>query len=122
MEAHPSNCNQNARLAFQRFHRPGGSAMGNFLPLSIKLVDGKTMTVSSICQAETALQGKWPNKGAAPYRDACRLIAGAKEGSCSPAIAFAAFKAAAIDQRLLQAADKSAALKMLDDVSKDVRT
>ncbi|MER9301934.1 DUF982 domain-containing protein [Mesorhizobium sp. M0496] len=95
--------------------------MGNFLPLSIKLVDAKSMTVSSICEAEAALQGQWPNKGAAPYRDACRLIAAAKGGSCSPAIAFAAFKAAAIDQRLLQPAEKSDALKMLDDVSKDIQ-
>ncbi|MER9504743.1 hypothetical protein [Mesorhizobium sp. M0579] len=32
------------------------------------------------------------------------LPAEAKDGSCSPAVAFAAFKAAAIDQRLLQPA------------------
>ncbi|MER8430059.1 DUF982 domain-containing protein [Mesorhizobium caraganae] len=95
--------------------------MGNFLPLSIKLVDGKSMTVSSICGAEAALQGQWPNKGAAPYRDACRLIAAAKGGSCSPAIAFAAFKAAAIDQRLLQPAKGSPALGMLDNVTKDLQ-
>ncbi|MES0158382.1 DUF982 domain-containing protein [Mesorhizobium sp. C268A] len=47
---------------------------------------------------------QWPNKEAAAYRNACRLIAEAKDGSCSPAVAFAAFKAAAIDQRLLQTA------------------
>ncbi|ESZ77892.1 DUF982 domain-containing protein [Mesorhizobium sp. L103C105A0] len=76
--------------------------MGTFLPLFVKLVDRKSMTVSSICEAEDALQGQWPNKGAAAYRDACRLIAEAKDGSCSPAVAFAAFKAAAIDQHLLQ--------------------
>lgn len=75
--------------------------MGNFLPLSIKLVDGKTM---SVCEA---LRGQWRNKAAAPYKDACRLIAAAKDGSCSPAIAFAAFKAAAIDQRLSRPAAKS---------------
>ena len=80
--------------------------MGNFLPLSITLVDGKTMSVSSICEAEVALQGQWRNKTAAPYKDACRLIAAAKEGSCSPVIAFAAFKAAAIDQHLLLPAAK----------------
>lgn len=90
--------------------------MGNFLALSIKLVDGKTM---SVCEA---LQGQWRNKAAAPYKDACRLIAAAKDGSCSPAIAFAAFKAAAIDQRLSRPAAKSAALKMLDDVSGDLQT
>jgi hypothetical protein len=95
--------------------------MGNFLPLSIKLVDGKAMSVSSICEAEVALQGQWPNKAAAPYKDACRLIAAAKEGSCKPSIAFAAFKAAAIDQRLLLPAAKSAALKMLDDVSGEIQ-
>jgi hypothetical protein len=95
--------------------------MGHFLPISIKLVDGVSMTVSSICEAEAALQGQWPNKGAAPYRDACRLVEAAKEGNCSPAIAFAAFKAVAIDQRLLQPADRRAALKMLDEVSKDIQ-
>ncbi|MER8658921.1 DUF982 domain-containing protein [Mesorhizobium sp. M1078] len=78
--------------------------MSTFLPLFVKLVDRKSMTVSSICEAEEALLGQWPNKEAAAYRNACRLIAEAKDGSCSPAVAFAAFKAAAIDQRLLQPA------------------
>ncbi len=97
--------------------------MGNFLPLSVKLVDGTKMSVSSICEAEVALQGQWRNKQAAAYKDACRLIAAARDGSCKPAIAFAAFKAAAIDQRLLvQPAAESVALKMLDDVSKDIQT
>ena len=96
--------------------------MGNFVSLSIKLVDGKTMSVSSICGAEVALQGQWRNKAAAPYKDACRLTAAAKDGSWNPAIAFAAFKAAAIDQRLLLPATKSAALKMLDDVSGEIQT
>jgi len=96
--------------------------MGNFLPLSIKLVDGKTMNVSSICDAEVALQGQWRNKAAAHYKDACRLIAAAKAGSCKPAIAFAAFKAAAIDQRLLLPSEKSPALKMFDDVSGEIQT
>ena len=96
--------------------------MGNFLPLPIKLVDGQTVSVSSVCDAEKALLGQWPNKGAASYRDACRLIAAAREGSCNPAIAFAAFKAAAIEQRRLQPTTKSSALRMLDDVTKDLRT
>ena len=96
--------------------------MGNFLPLSLKLVDGTRMTVSSICEAEVALQGQWRNKYSAPYKDACRLIAEAKAGTCNPAIAFAAFKAAVIDQRLLLPAEKSAALQMLDEVSKDMQT
>ena len=96
--------------------------MGNFLPLPIRLVDGQTVLVSSVSDAEKALLGQWPNKGAAAYRDACRLIAAAREGSCNPAIAFAAFKAAAIDQRLLQSTNKSSALRMLDDVTKDLRT
>ncbi|MER9743802.1 MULTISPECIES: DUF982 domain-containing protein [unclassified Mesorhizobium] len=76
--------------------------MSTFLPLFVRLVDRKSMTVSSICEAEEALLGQWPNKEAAAYRNACRLIAEAKDGSCSPAVAFAAFKAAAIDQHLLQ--------------------
>jgi len=96
--------------------------MGNFLPVKIKLVDGKTMSVSSIGEAEIALKCQWRNKEAAPYKDASRLIATAKNGNCKPAIAFAAFKAAAIDQRLVQPADRSEAPKMLDDVSKDLQT
>ncbi len=96
--------------------------MGNFLPLPIKLVDGQSMLVSSVCEAEKALLGQWPNKGAAVYRDASRLIAAARDGSCSPAIAFAAFKAAAIDQRLLQPSGKSSALGMLDDVTRDLQS
>lgn len=96
--------------------------MGTFLPVSIRLVDGINMRVSSICEAEIALKGQWRNKDAAPYKDACRLIAAAKDGTCKPAIAFAAFKAAAIDQGLSLPSDRSAALKMLDDVSKDMQT
>ncbi|TSE07570.1 DUF982 domain-containing protein [Mesorhizobium intechi] len=91
-----------------------------FLPLSIELLDGSKMRVSSICEAEIALQGQWRSKAAAPYKDACRLIAAAKDGTCNPTIAFAAFKAAAIDQRLLLPAKKCGALKMLDDVAKDM--
>jgi len=96
--------------------------MGNFLPLPIKLVDGQSISVSSVCDAEKALLGQWPNKGAAAYRGACRLIAAAREGSCNPTIAFAAFETAAIEQRLLQPTSKSIALKMLDDVTRDLRT
>lgn len=55
--------------------------MGHFMRLSIKLVDGKTMSVSSIYEAELALGGQWRNKQAAAYKDACRLIAAAKDGS-----------------------------------------
>ncbi|TRC98289.1 DUF982 domain-containing protein [Mesorhizobium sp. WSM4303] len=95
--------------------------MANFLPLSVKLVDGTKMSVSSICEAEVALQGQWKNRRAAPYKDACRLIAAAKAGTCNPAIAFAAFKAAAIDQRLLLPAEKSAALKMWDGLREDMQ-
>jgi len=95
--------------------------MGNFLPLSIKLVDGKTMLVSSICEAEQALQGQWPNKDAAPYKDACRLIAAAKDGNCSPTIAFAAFKAAAIDQSLLEPAPENAEAGRRDKETKRIQ-
>jgi hypothetical protein len=96
--------------------------MGRFLPIFIKMVDGKTMSVSSICEAEVALDGQWRNKEASAYKDACRLIAAAKDGSCKPAIAFAAFKAAAIDQRLVLRSERSAALEMLDVITKDIRT
>ncbi|MER9403403.1 DUF982 domain-containing protein [Mesorhizobium caraganae] len=96
--------------------------MSIFLLISIKLVDGISMTVSSICEAEAALQGQWPNKGAAPYKDACRLIASARGGNCSPAIAFAAFKAAVIDQRLLKPIKEGPAIGMLDDATKNLQT
>lgn len=95
--------------------------MGQFLPLSVNLVDGNIIRVSSICEAEEALKGKWRNKEAAAYKDASRLIAAAKDGSCTPAIAFAAFKAAAIDQGLLQSTGKSAALQRLDEVSNELQ-
>jgi hypothetical protein len=91
--------------------------MGKFLPLTVKLIDGKSLMVSSICEAEAALEGQWPNKAAAAYKDAARLIAAAKDGTCSPAIAFAAFKAAAIAQRVLRPTKQSSALGMLDDVT-----
>ncbi|WP_245951914.1 DUF982 domain-containing protein [Mesorhizobium loti] len=97
-----------------------GRAMGAFSPLQIRLLDDKSISVSSICEAEQALLGQWPNKRAAVHRDACRLIAAAKDGTCNPAIAFAAFKAAAIEQRLLQPTSKSSALRMLNNVTKDL--
>jgi hypothetical protein len=84
--------------------------MSDFFPVKIRLVDGNTMSVSCISEAELALKGQWLNKDAAPYKDACRLIASAKAGSCKPAIAFAAFKAAAVDQGLLLSADGHAPL------------
>jgi len=95
--------------------------MGDFLPLFIKLIDGKTMSVSSICDAEIALKGQWRNKQATAYKDACRLIASAKDGICKPSVAFSAFKAAALGQGLVQRSEKSAALRMLDEVSKDIQ-
>ncbi|CCV05660.1 conserved hypothetical protein [Mesorhizobium metallidurans STM 2683] len=93
--------------------------MGKFLPITVKLLDGTSTIVSSICDAEAALQGQWPNKTAAVFKHAARLIAAAKDGTCNPAIAFAAFKAAAIDQRVLQPIKQRAALKILDEVTKD---
>ncbi|CCV15401.1 DUF982 domain-containing protein [Mesorhizobium sp. YC-39] len=92
--------------------------MGKFLPLTVKFLDGQSMVVSSLYEAEIALQAQWPNKQAAVFKDAGRLIAGAKDGTCNPAVAFAAFKAAAAAQRVLQPTKQSAALGMLDDVAK----
>ncbi|MER8434770.1 DUF982 domain-containing protein [Mesorhizobium caraganae] len=91
--------------------------MSRFLPLTIKFVDGSTMTVSSIADANRALDGKWKNKDAQAYKAAVRLVDDALNGICRPAIAFAAFKNAADQQGLLKPAKPSAALAMLDELA-----
>jgi Protein of unknown function (DUF982) len=96
--------------------------MGKFLPLPIKLVGGQTQLISTITEAEVALQGQWRNKETAAYKNACRLIEAAKDGTCSPTVAFAAFKAAAVDQRLVQISKSSAALRMLDNLLEATQT
>ncbi|UVK41753.1 DUF982 domain-containing protein [Mesorhizobium sp. AR10] len=61
------------------------------------------MAVSSLNEARIALEGQWPNKEEPKFKDAARLVSGAVEGSCKPGAAFAAFKAAARQQGLIQA-------------------
>ncbi|TIO04329.1 MAG: DUF982 domain-containing protein [Mesorhizobium sp.] len=91
--------------------------MGKFLPLSICFADGRSMQVSSITEAEKALAGQWPNKEADVYREAARLLAAAREGTCTPDIAFLAFEKAARQQRLLKPRKSSAGLRILDSLS-----
>ena len=91
--------------------------MSRFLPLTIRLVDGSAMTVSSIADARRALGGPWKNKQTAAYMAAVRLVDDALNGICRPDIAFAAFSNAAAQQGLLKPSKPSAALAMLDALS-----
>ncbi|OWK21174.1 DUF982 domain-containing protein [Mesorhizobium amorphae] len=90
--------------------------MSRFLPIDLTFVDGTTMVVSSITDAEKALAKQWRNKEAIDYVEAVRLLAGAKRGICKPEVAFDAFKLAALKQRLVQPRKSSAALSILDDL------
>jgi hypothetical protein len=94
--------------------------MSRFLPLNIRFVDGTTMVVSSIAEAERALASQWRNKEAATYREAVRLLAAATGGVCKPAVAFDAFKNAAHKRGLLQSTKPRSALGMLDDLMSPV--
>jgi hypothetical protein len=77
--------------------------MGKFLPLLVHFVDGRSMQVTSISEAEHALAARqWPNKEADVYREAVRLLAAAGEGICTSDIAFSAFEKAARQQHLLK--------------------
>ncbi|SJM33253.1 conserved hypothetical protein [Mesorhizobium delmotii] len=73
----------------------GSRTMGKFLPLLIRFVDGRLIT-----EAELALAGQWPNKEADVYREAARLLVAAREGTCTPDIAFIAFEKAARQARV----------------------
>ncbi|MCF6110311.1 DUF982 domain-containing protein [Mesorhizobium muleiense] len=95
----------------------GSRTMGKFLPLLIRFVDGRLMQVSSITEAELALAGQWPNKEADVYREAARLLVAAREGTCTPDIAFIAFEKAARQQRLLKPRKPSSGLRILDSLS-----
>ncbi|PWJ86929.1 uncharacterized protein DUF982 [Mesorhizobium loti] len=96
--------------------------MSIFLPLNIRFVDGTTMVVSSIADAQKALACQWRNKEAATYNEAARLLSAAKEGVCKPAVAFAVFENAAQTQGLLQPAKPSSALGLLDDITLPLAT
>ncbi len=93
--------------------------MSRFLPLTIRFVSGGVMVVSTIADAKKALSGTWKNKDAPAYLEAARLVDDAMAGVCRPAIAFAAFKKAAMQQGLLKPTDPSAALTMLDQLWRD---
>jgi Protein of unknown function (DUF982) len=99
------------------FSKNGRYAMTRYLPLKIAFVDGSLMLVSSIPEAQIALQGKWRNMDAPEYRRASKLIAAAIEGTCRPDAAFEAFKEAAARQSLLVPGAPSPALQILDDVA-----
>jgi hypothetical protein len=88
--------------------------MSGLIPIRIRFADGRRMLVSSICDAEKALGGNWENKEKRTFKEAERLLAAAREGGCRPEIAFRAFKRAAREQRMLQSAERSSALKMYD--------
>ncbi|UVK38647.1 DUF982 domain-containing protein [Mesorhizobium sp. AR10] len=90
--------------------------MSRFLPVDLTFVDGSTMVVSSLADAETAIARQWRNKTANEYAEAVRLLAEAKDGICKPAVAFDAFRRAALRQRLIQPRKLSAALDILDEL------
>ena len=90
--------------------------MSRFLPLTIRFISGGTMVVTTVAEAKKALAGTWKNKEAPAYLEAARLVDDAIAGICRPAVAFAAFKRAALQQGLLKQARPSAALTMLDEL------
>jgi hypothetical protein len=92
--------------------------MSRFLPLTIRFANGGSTVVSSIADAKKALGGTWKDKDSPDYLAAARLVDDAMAGICRPAIAFAAFKKAAEQQGLLRPAGPSAALTMLDQLSR----
>lgn len=75
------------------------------------------MVVSSIADAREALGKTWKTKHSPGYLKAARLVDDATNGICRPAVAFAAFKKAAMEQGLLEHAEPSTALSMLDQLS-----
>jgi hypothetical protein len=90
--------------------------MSRFLPLTIRFVGGGVMVVTTVAEAKKALAGTWKNKEAPAYLEAARLVDDAIAGICRPAVAFAAFKRVAAQQGLLEHAQPSAALTMLDQL------
>jgi len=59
------------------------------------------LTISSLSTARAALELGWPNKADPAYREAVRLLNEARDGTCSPRAAFAAFIKAARTQNLI---------------------
>ena len=91
--------------------------MSRFLPIDVTFVDGSTMVVSSIADAQRALARQWRNKSAAEYAEAVRLLGEASSGSCKPAVAFEAFVRGALTQRRIEPRQGSAALHILDSLT-----
>jgi hypothetical protein len=91
--------------------------MSGFLPVTIRFIDARSMVVSSIRDAQKAMDGRWCNKEAASYKEAARLLRAASEGACKPAVAFAAFQRAAREQGLLKTKERSVALRRLDKLA-----
>jgi hypothetical protein len=75
--------------------------MSAFLPVRIRLADGRLLLVSSICDAEKALGGQWRNKEKRAFKEAEHFLAAAREGGGKPEVAFHAFKRAAREQGLM---------------------
>ena len=69
--------------------------MTAFMPVTLRFCDNKTMLVSSVAEAATALGQQWPDKTAPGYLEAARLVALAVDGTCCQRIAFDALTRAA---------------------------
>ncbi|MFD2054619.1 DUF982 domain-containing protein [Mesorhizobium calcicola] len=90
--------------------------MTAFMPVTLRFCDNKTMLVSSMAEAATALGQRWPDKTSPGYVEAARLVALAVDGTCCQRIAFDAFTKAARQQNMLVARPKSRARAWLDAV------
>ena len=88
--------------------------MTAFMPITLRFCDSKTMLVGSVADAETALRQQWPDKTAAAYIEAARLVRLAVDGSCCPRTAFEAFGKTARQQGILVARPRSRAHDWLD--------
>ena len=95
--------------------------MTEFLPVTLKMTDGSVKCVASLADVDAALKMQWRNTNTEGYRQAVRLLAAAKVGECRPAVAFAAFTAAARQQGLLQPLKPSQALGMLDKMAQSIK-
>jgi len=97
--------------------KTGDVPMTAFMPVTLRFCDNKTMLVSSVAEAATALGLQWPDKTAPSYLEAARLVALAVDGTCCQRIAFDALTRAASQQNILVARPKSRAHDWLDAVA-----
>ncbi len=91
--------------------------MTGFPPVTVRFIDARSMVVSSIRDAQKAMDGRWCNKEAVSYKEAARLLQAASEGACKPAVALAAFQRAAREQGLLKAKERGTGLRRLDKLA-----